>query len=364
MATPSQVPFRFQRLMQIVGIWTLIGIFITFYDYFLLKSNLSSGMGPSYSFWASLGLNMFAGFTGGILGGIVLEKYNQLYRSRPYLNGILVVTLLYMMIVLLITILVSVVPALVLFDNPIHNPEAIAYMKSWLLDIMHLKNLLFWASVVVLTQFTIQVSDKFGPKNLWRILTGQYHKPIKEERVFMFLDLKSSTTIAEKLGEEIYHEFLKDLFADITNPIIRNQAEIYQYVGDEVVINWKIKHQQIRGNFMNCFFDIQQELLNRRDKYIGKYDIMPQFKAGAHLGQVIAGEVGIIKRDITYSGDVLNTTARIQGKCNELNASFLISNSLKDFLSNISPVYQLESKGFISLRGKSKQVELIAVERE
>lgn len=36
----------------------------------------------------------------------------------------------------------------------------------------------------------------------------------------MFLDLNSSTAIAEKLGDEKYHELLKDFFADITNPIL------------------------------------------------------------------------------------------------------------------------------------------------
>ena len=39
--------------------------------------------------------------------------------------------------------------------------------------------------------------------------------------------------------------------------------------------------------------------------YLQKYNVVPRFKAGAHIGNAIAGEIGIIKRDITYSGDVL-----------------------------------------------------------
>ena len=45
--------------------------------------------------------------------------------------------------------------------------------------------------------------------------------------------------------------------------------------------------------------------------------MIPAFKAGIHTGDVIAGEVGIIKRDIPYSGDAFNTTAEIQGKRRE-----------------------------------------------
>jgi adenylate cyclase len=54
----------------------------------------------------------------------------------------------------------------------------------------------------------------------------------------MFVDLLSSTTIAEALGNEKYHNLLHDFYADITNPIIYNKGEIYQYVGDEVIVSW------------------------------------------------------------------------------------------------------------------------------
>jgi adenylate cyclase len=34
-----------------------------------------------------------------------------------------------------------------------------------------------------------------------------------------------------------------------------------------------------------------------------------------HGGAVTAGEIGIVRKEIVYSGDVLNTTARIQAEC-------------------------------------------------
>jgi adenylate cyclase len=50
-----------------------------------------------------------------------------------------------------------------------------------------------------------------------------------------------SRIIAEQLGDEKYHTLLKDFFADITIPIVENGGNIYQYVGDEVVIAWDIE---------------------------------------------------------------------------------------------------------------------------
>ena len=75
----------------------------------------------------------------------------------------------------------------------------------------------------------------------------------------------------------------------------------------------------------------------------------------------MVGEVGILKRDITYSGDLLNTTARIQGLCNELNSMFLISGQLKTFLADAAVPYTFHPKGAIALRGKETEVELFEV---
>ncbi|WP_296317914.1 adenylate/guanylate cyclase domain-containing protein, partial [Winogradskyella sp. UBA3174] len=108
-----------------------------------------------------------------------------------------------------------------------------------------------------------------------------------------------------------------DLFADVTNTILNNEGEIYQYVGDEIVISWSMKKGVRKANCLNCFTQIQKKLVDLRPIYEKKYNVMPEFKAGIHYGSVMAGEVGVIKKDIIYSGDVLNTAARIQEQCNQ-----------------------------------------------
>jgi adenylate cyclase len=95
-----------------------------------------------------------------------------------------------------------------------------------------------WAVVVAFTQLMLQVNSKFGHGEFGNIIRGKYNTPKEEKKIFMLLDLNSSTTIAEQLGNETYHELLKDFFADITNPILDNRGEIRQYVGDDVVVVW------------------------------------------------------------------------------------------------------------------------------
>ncbi len=215
--------------------------------------------------------------------------------------------------------------------------------------------------IVVGTLILLLVNDKYGPGVFLEFLLGKYFHPKREKRIFMFLDLRSSTTIAEKLGEEQYFSFLNDVFKYATDGILNTMGEIYQYVGDEIVISWKMEKGMKDANCIKCFFEIQSILKQKGSYFKAKYGITPEFKAGLHYGYVMAGEIGVVKRDIAFSGDVLNTTARIQSKCNELGVNILLSKYLIDHL-NLSPDTYLPKKmGDIFLRGKEQKVVLYTV---
>jgi adenylate cyclase len=206
----------------------------------------------------------------------------------------------------------------------------------------------------------LQFNTKFGEGSMWNLIMARYQTPRTEERIFMFADLNASTTIAEKLGDETYHQLLKDFFADITNPVLENKGEIYQYVGDEVVICWKRQPGTENNRCLACFFDMKRQIEQRQAYYLQRYGLVPHFKAGIHCGNVVAGEVGIIKRDITFSGDVLNTTSRILGMCKEYKTDFIASAALLGQLQ-LTGGYTTHQLGMIQLRGREQAVSLHAV---
>jgi len=216
--------------------------------------------------------------------------------------------------------------------------------------------------VVLGTLIVLQVNDKYGPGVFRDFLLGKYFHPKREERIFMFMDLRSSTTIAEKLGEQRYFKFLKDIFQHSTASILDAKGEIYQYVGDEIIISWKMHEGVDNANCLNCFFEIQEALRLKTSYYKETYDgIVPEFKAGLHYGYVMAGEIGVVKRDIVFSGDVLNTAARIQQKCNELGVNILLSNYLLDKLSLQPDSFAPRKMGDMELRGKKQKVMLYTI---
>lgn len=110
------------------------------------------------------------------------------------------------------------------------------------------------ALIIFAFNFLMEVNKKFGPGNLWNMIIGKYQKPQIEEKIFMFLDLRNSTRIAEELGHKLYSRLLKRCFHDLTDIILKYEAEVYQYVGDEVVLTWQRKVDLKNGNCIKAFF--------------------------------------------------------------------------------------------------------------
>ena len=96
----------------------------------------------------------------------------------------------------------------------------------------------------------------------------------------------------------------------------RYDGEIYQYVGDEAVISWPIEHGLKKNNCIALYFAFKRNLEKRSKYYTKKYNHKPFFKAGLHGGKLIIAQVGTVKKELAFHGDVINTTARIQDECN------------------------------------------------
>lgn len=349
-------------MLNIVIIWTILGFIIAVYDHLVLHTHNSLGTTATYSFGLSALRNMGAGVIGALIGGSFLVFYvNVKYQDKPYWFTIAFVSTTFILIVLFITFVMalSIVPYET--NRPLSDPVTWKAVQSFMMDSHPLKSGVIWSLVVAVTQLMLQVTSKFGQGVFAAIVRGKYNLPKEEKRVFMFLDLNSSTSIAEKLGNEKYHQLLRDFFSDITNPILENRGNIYQYVGDEVIVSWEYKLGMDNSTCIRCFFDLKQHIQMESGKYLKRYGLVPTFKAGIHCGTVVAGEVGIIKRDITYSGDVLNTTSRIQGLCKQFNQDVIVSADVVSNMDLTAGPFSTQFLGSIKLRGKEHELALNGV---
>jgi len=212
-----------------------------------------------------------------------------------------------------------------------------------------------------LTVLLYQLTRKIGPRMLWRFLMGHYHHPVAEDRIFMFLDVKGATTLAEQLGDEHYSRLLSDFFHDISNPVLDTRGEVYQYVGDEVVITWLAADGLAQSRCLLCYFEMVAAIQRRAAHYRARYGLVPEFKAGVHGGIVTATQVGEIKSEIVYHSDVLNTASRIQGQCNTLGSWLLVSADVRGRLG-VAERLAFHDLGPFLLKGKQQAVGLYDVQ--
>ena len=117
----------------------------------------------------------------------------------------------------------------------------------------------------LLYHFILQINKKFGPGVLLQYAAGQYFAPKVEDRASMFLDLKSSTHLAEKLEHVSYSRLVQDCYAELTVPLIQYNAEVYQYVGDEVVLTWRMS-ESFSASFCYEFVYAFQERLEAKKR--------------------------------------------------------------------------------------------------
>ena len=282
------------------------------------------------------------------------------FRRRPYrwqigvnIVGMAIALLSMAILTQLIAVLKGSAPASQLGTN----------LVAMIFDAKFYVAFAFVLLTVSLFGFVRLMKGMIGDRVLRNLVIGRYHQPRSEVRVFMFIDLKSSTTHAERLGHELFSRLIQDCFADITESATDHEAEIYQYVGDEIILTWDAEQGARNGNCINVFFDYQDALERRGDYYQQRYGFVPAFKAGISFGAVTVIEVGVLKRDIAYLSDVLNTAARIEGECNKHHQWLMISASVRELVGD-SPGLQYEEIGALELRGKDETVVLFGVQRQ
>lgn len=217
----------------------------------------------------------------------------------------------------------------------------------------------FFMSVII--NMTLYIHNYIGFGNFMPMITGKYYIPKEEDRIFLFIDLKSSSFMAEKLGHKNYSKLLQKCFRELDYLIPQFNGTVYQFVGDEAVITWKSKNKINYSHAVSLLLKFQEVLENKTYEYYKEYEVMPHFKGAIHSGNVMVAEVGgTMKKEVAYHGDVLNTVSRIMEHCKPLEYDLLISGEIQKHLDN-NKNYSITNIGSIALRGKSKMQQVYGI---
>jgi class 3 adenylate cyclase len=224
-----------------------------------------------------------------------------------------------------------------------------------------LRDLGFTALASAVMIALLQLKRLHHAGEIWKLVTGRYHYPEEEELVFLFVDLAGSTTIAERLGHIGFSRMLRDMFADLSEPILAWKGRVYQHLGDGVIVTWTSAAKE-NAAAMYCFFDMVSQLQTHRDHYERIYGLVPTLRGAVHDGPVVTTWVGEAKKELAYHGDTLNVTARMQGSCKQLGVQLLVSERIR---AGVDPAGGLSARpvGEVVLEGKEAAAPLYSVER-
>lgn len=277
------------------------------------------------------------------------DRLIRLSSSRIFM---ILPSFLYLVIGFLLLILAPLSPKIILNIRSIE--DAMVLIPEW--NLYLIRFLVFFYLAGFFNNFIQRMMKKIGKGNFSNWVFGMMNKPKEDERIFMFIDMKSSTNIAEKLSHEKFGHLVQDVFNDLA--VVDNyMGEIYQYMGDGAIISWPLNKGLKNNNFLKAYYGFSNLIKKRENYYYRNYDLLPKFKAGVHVGKVMVLQVGRIRKDISYNGDTLNTTARIESMCNDYNKNLLISGDLLNLMDQRDE-YFIKEVGNLRLKGKRRKVDI------
>lgn len=340
-------------LVVISLIWVIFGIV-----FFLNLIKPGNDLGVHVSL---IQFSFTFGIIGFIIGGLLIFFLKPAFNHLPVWLAIVIKLLITVLLFFVIAFVLLMIYFVLHYQRDLTN-----YFHSFFTKLVYTNTFVTFiidmALMTIVSIILLEVTDKYGPGMFWSMLSGEYHKPRIENRIFIFVDINESTSIAEDLGHEKYFRMLRDFFNDITVPLLANDGEIYQYVGDEVLVSW-LNTEENKAKSLKFIRNTYYLLERMKKRYEKRYHRQPKFKAGLHAGEVTAGFVGQVKRELVYSGDTMNTAARIRSMCNELNESYILS---EDFMKDFSPPkgYEIGEIGTMDLKGRTEPVRLYSLKFE
>jgi adenylate cyclase len=292
-----------------------------------------------------------------IVGFLLVSVLNHILTRHSLWVNIVAKTLLLVLAAMIMNffiymtykVVIAQYPPSIALERFIDN----TFRPGWLLPKMA-----EWTVLFLFTLLALEINHKYSKGAFFDIMVGKYLQPLEEKRILLFVDLRNSTPIAEKLGHKEYFEFIRDFIFCITAGVMEHDGRIYQYVGDEIVAWWPGNSESAK-KAVSSLIESRKILNKNTEIFKRNYDIVPEYKAGMHTGNVMVGQVGIAKKELVMSGDTINTASRIRTACTDLNQKFLVSRDIIDLLD--LEEWQSESMGVVDMKGKNEELELFAL---
>ena len=187
----------------------------------------------------------------------------------------------------------------------------------------------------------------------------------------LFMDIRSFTSISEKMPARDLLNWLNNYLEAMTDCIMDHGGVVDKYIGDAIMAVFGLPFCH------NEYPEIQQDALNAVAACIAMHEKLHEinqqlrierkplikFGIGLHTGQLVAGTVGGSRR-LNYSviGDAVNVAARLEAMNKEIvsDSPFNLLVTARTF-AYVRDRYEGQKVGAIQLRGKKEETVVYAI---
>ncbi len=230
------------------------------------------------------------------------------------------------------------------------------------IDVIFRRSLVFAVAMSIVGNLAFDIGRLLGFGTLKNLLTGRYVQPRREQRAFLLIDMKDSTGVAERLGPIRFHALLNDFFRDVSDAAAECDAEIHKYVGDEAILTWPDESATVDSDCLACPFIARDIIAGNAEVYRRRFGVVPEFRSALHRGEIVAGEIGDLRREIAYVGDTLNVAARLLDVAKSTGHDVLVSEDLLA-RTKLPAGLQVEKLPVLAVRGRAAPLSVAALMR-
>jgi len=180
--------------------------------------------------------------------------------------------------------------------------------------------------------------------------------------VILFSDLRGFTQYSEGHDPEALVDELNRYFEAMLEPIQLHGGVVDKFMGDAIMAVWGVPEGRSDDAMraMKAANGMGNALIEHNRSRVAQ-GLEPLAQGiGLHLGEVVAGNIGTLKRrQYTVVGDAVNIASRLESLTKEHRVPVLVSDSVVQAAGG--PVVGVEHRGTVTVRGRTEPVDVFSL---
>ncbi|MEW6304991.1 MAG: GAF domain-containing protein [Verrucomicrobiota bacterium] len=177
----------------------------------------------------------------------------------------------------------------------------------------------------------------------------------------LFSDIRSFTTLTEKLGAQGTVSLLNEYFTLMVDCIEKEEGQLDKFIGDAIMAGFGhiVPHEDDPDRALRASIHMMRELANLNDRRRARNEDAIDIGIGLNTDKVIAGNIGSEKiSNYTMIGDGVNLAARLESACKQYHARILIS---ENTYHKLTGDYQIRDIDRVVVKGKTEPIAVFEV---